>query len=79
MTTANAGNSAARETIDRTQETLDNASQTIKETYEAAQKYAKNSEVGSQLRDFVEREPWIAIATAFAIGYVAAQIVKRIS
>ena len=40
--------------------------------------YAQNSEVGSQLTDFVVREPWIAVAAAFAIGFVAARLIRRI-
>jgi hypothetical protein len=31
------------------------------------------------LRDFVRREPWLAIAAAFAVGYFAAQIIRRVS
>jgi ElaB/YqjD/DUF883 family membrane-anchored ribosome-binding protein len=35
--------------------------------------------VDIDLRDFVRREPWLAIAAAFTVGYVAAQIVRRIA
>jgi ElaB/YqjD/DUF883 family membrane-anchored ribosome-binding protein len=70
--------SAARETLDRAQDALESASEKLKNGYDAARQYARNSEVGSQLTDFVVREPWIAIAAAFAIGFVAARLVRRI-
>ncbi len=70
--------SAARETLDRAQDALESASEKLKNGYDAARQYAQNSEVGSQLTDFVVREPWIAIAAAFAIGFVAARLVRRI-
>jgi ElaB/YqjD/DUF883 family membrane-anchored ribosome-binding protein len=71
--------SAARDTIDRTQDALSSAGKSLKSGYDAAQKYAQNSDLGSQLGDFVAREPWMAVAAAFAIGYVAAHLAKRIS
>jgi ElaB/YqjD/DUF883 family membrane-anchored ribosome-binding protein len=71
--------SAARDTIDRTQDALSSAGKSLKSGYDAAQKYAQNSDLGSQLGDFVVREPWMAVAAAFAIGYVAAHFMKRIS
>jgi ElaB/YqjD/DUF883 family membrane-anchored ribosome-binding protein len=70
--------SAARETLDRAQDALESASERLKNGYDAARQYAQNSEVGSQLTDFVVREPWIAIAAAFAIGFVAARLIRRI-
>jgi len=70
--------SAARETLDRAQDALESASEKLKNGYDAARQYAQNSEVGSQIADFVVREPWIAIAAAFAIGFVAARLVRRI-
>jgi ElaB/YqjD/DUF883 family membrane-anchored ribosome-binding protein len=29
------------------------------------------------IRDFVRDEPWLAIAAAFAVGYVAARLMRR--
>ena len=49
-----------------------------KDGYEAAQQYVQEG-LDFDLRDFVRREPWIAIAAAFAVGYVAAQIIRRVS
>lgn len=52
--------------------------------YRAAREYALKGrgyagEVGGRVVQFVEDEPWIAVACAFAIGYAVAQIVKRMS
>jgi ElaB/YqjD/DUF883 family membrane-anchored ribosome-binding protein len=70
--------SAARQTVDRAQDALENASEKLKNGYDAARQYAQNSEVGAQVTDFVVREPWIGIAAAFAIGFVAARLIRRI-
>ena len=73
-------NSTLRDTIDKGQQAADKATQAVKEGYEAAHKFVadKGFDV-DDVREFVRREPWLAVAAAFAIGYVAAQIVKRIS
>jgi hypothetical protein len=34
---------------------------------------------GFRLRDLVYREPWLAIAATFAIGYFAARFIRRVS
>ena len=47
---------AARDTIDRTQDALSSAGKSLKSGYDAAQKYAQNSDLGSQLGDFVVRD-----------------------
>ena len=65
--------------MDQGRQAADAASQTLKEGYQAAQRYAHEKGIDIDLRDFVRREPWIAIAAAFAIGYVAAQVVRRIA
>ena len=70
--------SAARETLDRAQDALDSASEKLRNGYDAARQYAQDSDVGSQLTDFVVREPWLAIAAAFAIGFVAARLIRRV-
>ncbi|MGH7932630.1 MAG: hypothetical protein ACREQN_05615 [Candidatus Binataceae bacterium] len=35
--------------------------------------------VSTNLSDFVRREPWIAMVAAFAVGYVLARALKRVS
>jgi len=72
-------NSSARSAMDQGRQAADKASQAIKDGYDAAQQFVKDKGVDLDLREFVRREPWLAIAAAFAVGYVAAQIVRRVS
>jgi len=65
--------------MDQGCQAADKASQAVKDGYDAAQQFVKDKGVDLDLRDFVRREPWLAIAAAFAVGYVAAQIVRRVS
>jgi ElaB/YqjD/DUF883 family membrane-anchored ribosome-binding protein len=64
---------------DRAAEAVDQAGQGLKDGYDAAQQYLQDRVGDFDLREFVRREPWIAIAAAFAVGYVVAQLVKRVS
>lgn len=58
----------------------DKATQAVKEGYDAAQQFVKEQGFDLEdLRGFVRREPWIAIAAAFAVGYLAARIIRRVS
>jgi ElaB/YqjD/DUF883 family membrane-anchored ribosome-binding protein len=52
--------------------------------YDAAREYANvgvdaAARMSENLSEFVRREPWVAIAAAFAVGYVAARIMRRLS
>jgi ElaB/YqjD/DUF883 family membrane-anchored ribosome-binding protein len=54
------------------------------EGYEQARDYAVRGAdyvggLSESVADFVTREPWMAIAGAFVVGYVAAQILRRAS
>jgi len=79
MAFEDAANSTVRQAMDQGRQAAEAASQAVKDGYQAAQQYAKEKGFDFDLRDFVRREPWIAIAAAFAIGYVAAQIIRRVS
>jgi hypothetical protein len=72
-------NSTVRQAIDQGRQAAESASQAVKDGYQAAQQYAQEKGLDFDLREFVRREPWIAIAGVFAIGYVAAQIIRRVS
>ncbi|MGH8012665.1 MAG: hypothetical protein ACREQ4_09215 [Candidatus Binataceae bacterium] len=37
------------------------------------------SGMSENLTDFVRKEPWIAMAAAFAVGYVIARALRRVS
>jgi ElaB/YqjD/DUF883 family membrane-anchored ribosome-binding protein len=79
MTFEDVANSTVRQAMDQGRQAADTASQAVKDGYEAAQQYAHEKGLDFDLRDFVRREPWIAVAAAFAIGYVAAQIIRRVA
>lgn len=68
-----------RSAMDQGRQAADKATQAVKDGYDAAQQFVKDQGADFELREFVRREPWIAIAAAFAVGYVAAQIVRRVS
>jgi ElaB/YqjD/DUF883 family membrane-anchored ribosome-binding protein len=65
--------------MDQGRQAADKASQAVKDGYDAAQQFVKDQGVDLDLREWVRREPWLAIAAAFAVGYVVAQIVRRVS
>ena len=53
---------------------------TAKQFAESAQKYVEQSGLGDvDVREIVKKEPWVALGVAFALGYVAAQIMRKIS
>ncbi len=72
-------NSSAHSAIDQGRDAVDRAADALKDGYDAAQQFVQDRVGDFDLREFVRREPWIAIAAAFAVGYVVAQIVKRVS
>jgi ElaB/YqjD/DUF883 family membrane-anchored ribosome-binding protein len=52
--------------------------------YDAARDYANSgmdvmARMSDNLTEFVRNEPWIAVAAAFAVGYVAARMMRRMS
>lgn len=79
MAAEDAANSTVRQATDQGGQAADTASKALKDGYQAAQQYVQGKGLDFDLRGFVRREPWIAVAAAFAIGYVAAQIVRRVS
>ncbi len=60
-------------------QTAQTASKVLQDGFQAAQDYVQEKGLDFDVREFVRREPWLAIAGAFAIGFVAAQIIKRIA
>jgi len=79
MTFEDTANATVKTAMDQGRQAADTASQAVKDGYDAAQQYVKDKGMDLDLRDFVRREPWLAIAAAFAVGYVAAQIIRRVS
>jgi len=79
MTFEDTANSTVRGAMDQGRQAADQASKVIQDGYEAAQQYVKDKGFELDLREIVRNEPWFAIAAAFAVGYVVAQIVRRVS
>lgn len=79
MAVENAAGSAMRDAIDQGRHTVEKVGHAAKGGYDAAQDYIKDKGFNLDLGDFVRREPWLALAAAFAIGYVAAHLIRRAS
>ena len=79
MTIEEAANSTIKQTMEQGRQAADKASQALKDSYGAARQYVQDSGLASDLREFARREPWLAVAAAFAIGYFAARLVSRVS
>jgi ElaB/YqjD/DUF883 family membrane-anchored ribosome-binding protein len=52
--------------------------------YDAAREYSSAgidvaARVTDDLREFVRKEPWVAVAAAFAVGYVVARVMRRVT
>ena len=79
MSSDNSADSTTRETIEPGRRGAATVSQAIHNGIGAVQQYVQDRGLNLDPRDFARREPWLAIAAAFAVGYVAAQIVRRFS
>ncbi|MFZ0676777.1 hypothetical protein [Candidatus Binatus sp.] len=79
MTLEDTANASVRNAMDQGRQAADKASQVLQDGYDAAQQYARDKGLELDLRELVRKEPWFAIAAAFAVGYVVAQIVRRVS
>jgi ElaB/YqjD/DUF883 family membrane-anchored ribosome-binding protein len=79
MTLEETASSTIRTAMDQGRQAADKASQAVKDGYDTAHQFVKDQGVDLDLREWVRREPWLAIAAAFAVGYVVAQIVRRVS
>src|SRR3982074_3189142 len=78
----------AHDVADQASETIRNATdkvndaakggiKTAKYIADAASQYVQESGLAEMdLKEIVKREPWIALGVAFAIGYVAAQVMR---
>lgn len=72
-----AGSDAIENARKAGRDALENGYESVREYGEKSLEYA--SQAGEGLLDFVKREPLLAVAGAFLVGYVAAQIIRRIS
>ena len=82
MSNRNSAESFANETMDRASDATEQATEAARNAYATAQDYTARGvdvaqSLANDLRDFVRREPWIAVAAAFAIGYTMARAMRR--
>jgi ElaB/YqjD/DUF883 family membrane-anchored ribosome-binding protein len=73
-----------RAAMEQGQAAMEQGRQAIGQGYDRVREYAEKGadvfgDVSSNLADFVRKEPWIALAAAFAVGYVAARIMRRVA
>jgi ElaB/YqjD/DUF883 family membrane-anchored ribosome-binding protein len=77
----NAAATAARDTMEEARKIGRDA---IEKGYNNTREYVSKGmdyagEVSDGLAEFVQRQPWIALAGAFVIGYVAAKALRQFS
>ena len=68
---------AVKRAIDKGREAVDKGYDTAREYVSKGADYA--GEVSDSLTDFVQRQPWLALAGAFVVGYVAAKALRQVS
>lgn len=79
MDNGGASQSTVEQAMDQGRKAAEKAGQAVKDGYKAAQQYAEDKGLNFDLGGLVRREPWLALAAAFAIGYVTAAALRRIS
>ncbi len=77
-------NKAAAAASDTVEEIKNMGREAIEKGYDNTREYVSKgvdyaSEVSDGLADFVQRQPWLALAGAFVIGYVAAKVLRQVS
>lgn len=61
---------AVQDAFDKGRRTAERATETIKD-------FVDEHKGDFDVRQFVRDEPWIAVAAAFAVGYLAARLLRR--
>jgi len=88
MVDTNAAAGKAREAVERGVESAREYAGVARDYAGTARDYARDyadkgldaaGRVSENLQEFVRQEPWIAIGAAFAVGYVMARVLRRIS
>jgi ElaB/YqjD/DUF883 family membrane-anchored ribosome-binding protein len=88
MVDTNAAASKARETLESGVETAREYAGAAREYADSAREYARDyaekgldvaGRMSENLQEFVRQEPWIAVAAAFAVGYMMARVLRRVS
>ncbi|HTY55023.1 MAG TPA: hypothetical protein VMB26_07485 [Candidatus Binataceae bacterium] len=76
MTDVNAAREMGRQAVEQ-------GRQAVEQGYETMRDYAEKSadmigDVSGNLKEFVAREPWVALIAAFAVGYLVARALRRV-
>lgn len=84
MDNNNLANSAATLATDTMETARDIGREAVDKGCESARDYVSRGlnyagEVSDGLTDLVQRQPWLALAGAFVIGYLAAKTLRQIS
>jgi len=66
------------ESYEAVQQAAGKGREAIQGGVEAVQKFASETTM-DDLREFVRNEPWAAMAVAFGIGYLFAQVFRRVA
>jgi ElaB/YqjD/DUF883 family membrane-anchored ribosome-binding protein len=74
---SNTANETLETARDMGREAIDKGYDTARDYVSKGADYA--GEVSDTLTDFVQRQPWLALAGAFVIGYVAAKALRQVS
>lgn len=79
-TMADQANETIRKAADRVNHAAKGGLKTAKQFADAAQQFVQESGIADvDVRELVQREPWLAIGVAFAVGFAVAQVMRRIS
>jgi ElaB/YqjD/DUF883 family membrane-anchored ribosome-binding protein len=77
---ADKANETIRKAADRMNDAAKGGLKTAKEFADAAQQFVQDSGIADvDVRELVQREPWLAIGVAFAVGFAVAQVMRRLS
>ena len=73
----NGANDTIEKARDMGRDAIDKGYQRARDYVSRGADYA--GEVSDSLADFVQRQPWLALAGAFVVGYVAAKALRQVS
>jgi len=77
---ADQASETVRKATDKMNRSAKDGLKAAKHFVNAAQHYVEDSGIADiDVAEIVKRDPWIALGVAFAVGYVAAQVVRRLS
>jgi ElaB/YqjD/DUF883 family membrane-anchored ribosome-binding protein len=69
MSVQDSAGPAVKDAIEKGRQAAEDASEAVKKLVGRG--------LNMDIREFVRDEPWLAVAAAFAVGYVAAKVMRR--